>query len=133
VSKSQTEAAEEDRVRSILTKYRRLGFLDTEPLDVYKFHLPVKEFHFDVTSRDATAALFTSNMKQMDTLLNLSFSDYAKLLSKIFVKGTEFEDKVNVNSEPDPSSINLYFLTKDPDRLLLGSPITVSILVILTL
>lgn len=64
--------------------------------------------------RDFFTKITSEREAQFRTLYGM---EYIRFVSELFVIGTPFQGRVNINSPPEIDSINIYFLNSDSSRL----------------
>ena len=104
----------EPKVEATLTGYLSKNLHDNDifPNDV---DMPVQDLAVSVTDEREILEAFDAN--RAGNFPTLTGMDYVKYVANLFVLGTPFQGKVNINSEPKKDHINIYFLIEDNDGL----------------
>lgn len=107
-------------IHRILTTYMKEGVVNNQvfPLDL---NLSVSSKAYTYATNNANQEIKTFldrlELESEDDLQVLNGMDYVQFISELFVIGTSFQGKVNINKKPVYDSLNIYFLNSDRARL----------------
>lgn len=109
----------ENYTAAILSEYNRLYSSEIIQDTTKLFAIPTKSLNYsEGMTIGQIDSIVRERYKNYEYVENkISFVELTRYVALEFVKGTPYENKVQINQEPLSDFINIYFLDKDPKNL----------------